>query len=1008
MEQSQYSSPYVLSYKYRLQRRHKPTTVGLVKDSVKTVSKEYCAESSICGLKHLVDENTSCCERALWVITMISALVCSVSLVWMTFVRFYRAPLVTTQMPEGVSVNSIIFPAVGICTNNRISKRAVVQLARSLLKEKRNKQYKEEEMLTMLSGLGLLYNLQTMNDLVVQPMKLHKALGEYNVNELLRDLTPRCEDLLVRCAWNEVPMNCSKLFDFRLTMNGYCCTFNYLRKSDVMFEDKQDNARTLDMYKYGNKSNFDFDQGLKVLMRLNESDDFYYNMPMQGAQLQFSDAYDFPDAPSGSFSMQIISPNVQMTVTVTASFTEASRDIQHVPVKLRGCLFYDESTYLPFYTHSDCLLKCRMLFLLSKCQCTPFNMPKMANTRTCDMRDITCLRMFNAQSTTVRPEVDHIPPELELEMVGGGIPCPMCYPSCSKTAYSYDFTNVKIYPDHLNEVPDIDRIDWLQGANFTGTSLVHVKYAREVADCYGQNVIMKWFDLISNIGSTCGFVTGFSFVSVLEFIYFYTVKLVREIRNRRKQARRIETDSSYSANLDFISRCRPIYWNEISGSTHVFWAIFVILSWYGAILLILAQYDAYHNNPISFVVETTYKDWDTNFPAIAVCEQDNAGRIEEVSDGLWGVDHDFNIEEVLKELAYFRGLSYYVTQYCTSNDSLAECTKIHTNLTYYANLLRLPCSDFIHNCTWMGKQFDCCKYFRPLETELGVCFVINSIQGSEKDSPKLEMINNKKTGPGAIQFDVMVAAKIFILNEEEVPTFTTIGSDVIEVAPELSYRRYISIKNIENDAGARLIPPKKRKCRYTDENILQVYPYYSYTACTVQCRKDAQVRMCNCASYFMPNVPEEEKCNMSGMECLSKNYPMFSSLKASWSPRVGLYCDCLPSCTEAEISTVKDFQEPLYLNYSRVHIELSTLPSERFRRNVVRGVLDLVVSTGGTGGLFLGASLLSFVEFFYILLLRPLFDIYSQRNDDPWHRKYGTRRLEDNKLLAAIQQQKMK
>lgn len=36
-----------------------------------------------------------------------------------------------------------------------------------------------------------------------------------------------------------------------------------------------------------------------------------------------------------------------------------------------------------------------------------------------------------------------------------------------------------------------------QGTDFTGTSIVHVKYAREVADCYGQNVIMKWFDLFS-------------------------------------------------------------------------------------------------------------------------------------------------------------------------------------------------------------------------------------------------------------------------------------------------------------------------------------------------------------------------------------------------------------------------------------------------------------------------------------------------------------------------------
>lgn len=57
--------------------------------------------------------------------------------------------------------------------------------------------------------------------------------------------------------------------------------------------------------------------------------------------------------------------------------------------------------------------------------------------------------------------------------------------------------------------------------------------------------------------------------------------------------------------------------------------------------------------------------------------------------------------------------------------------------------------------------------------------------------------------------------------------------------------------------------------------------------------------------------------------------------------------------------------------------------------------MTFIVSTGGTGGLFLGASILSFVELFYILLIRPFCDIYSQRDDDPWYRKFGGRRLED-------------
>lgn len=58
------------------------------------------------------------------------------------------------------------------------------------------------------------------------------------------------------------------------------------------------------------------------------------------------------------------------------------------------------------------------------------------------------------------------------------------------------------------------------------------------------------------------------------------------------------------------------------------------------------------------------------------------------------------------------------------------------------------------------------------------------------------------------------------------------------------------------------------------------------------------------------------------------------------------------------------------------------------------------MSTGGTGGLFLGASILSFVELIYILLVRPFCDIYSQKDTetDMWHLKFGSRKLEENKF----------
>lgn len=54
---------------------------------------------------------------------------------------------------------------------------------------------------------------------------------------------------------------------------------------------------------------------------------------------------------------------------------------------------------------------------------------------------------------------------------------------------------------------------------------------------------------------------------------------------------------------------------------------------------------------------------------------------------LWGPDHDFNIEDVLKELSFFKGVTYYISDFCGIVDPLDLC--FNSNLTYYANLVSL-------------------------------------------------------------------------------------------------------------------------------------------------------------------------------------------------------------------------------------------------------------------------------------------------------------------------------
>lgn len=72
------------------------------------------------------------------------------------------------------------------------------------------------------------------------------------------------------------------------------------------------------------------------------------------------------------------------------------------------------------------------------------------------------------------------------------------------------------------------------------------------------------------------------------------------------------------ANISFVER--------------LFWLLAIILSWVGSCFLILSALDAFQHNAISFVVETSYRDWTTNFPSVVVCESKNNDKIQEVAD----------------------------------------------------------------------------------------------------------------------------------------------------------------------------------------------------------------------------------------------------------------------------------------------------------------------------------------------------------------------------------------
>eukprot|EP00102_Acyrthosiphon_pisum_P021032 XP_016658242.1 PREDICTED: sodium channel protein Nach [Acyrthosiphon pisum] len=446
-------------------------------------------------------------------------------------------------------------------------------------------------------------------------------------------------------------------------------------------------------------------------------------------------------------------------------------------------------------------------------------------------------------------------------------------------------------------------------------------------------------------------------------------------------------DQSTIHGLHYVSNVKR-HWTE-----RLFWFICCILSWYGSAVLMMNSWEAYQTNAISFVVETSSLEFQTTFPAVSVCEVNNVANIQKLANKIFGDNRNFNLDEIVKEITYFKGTSYYINEFCMTGQY--NCPK--SNFSKLAISTRSTCDEVFLNCTWNNvRDFDCCKHFILTETELGICYTLTMENESPDSDDFIDMYSNRETGPSNLRIKLLSPSQVFIHSVVDVPYYNTISTDILQATMGIYKQFKFVIKDIENEDEVRFVGISQRRCRFPLENYLDVSSKYSYSSCIVNCRRQKQLEMCNCTSHLMPNssmygitIELSEQCDINGLVCLNTHYAELSVLKKKKSKRPGLECYCVPSCIEAEISviTVESFMYVNRLRISKIkckiikffrtnenesviQLMMDRLPAERLKRNVVRGRLDVLVSLGGSVALFVGASILSFLEIIYYFIIR--------------------------------------
>ncbi|CAG9767687.1 unnamed protein product [Ceutorhynchus assimilis] len=194
------------------------------------------------------------------------------------------------------------------------------------------------------------------------------------------------------------------------------------------------------------------------------------------------------------------------------------------------------------------------------------------------------------------------------------------------------------------------------------------------------------------------------------------------------------------------------------------------------------------------------------------------------------------------------------------------------------------------------------------------------------------MISNKVLGPGKLVLELNGENNVYTMSSLEVPSAIFSIKDFIHLSPHIRKEKLFNIKDIVNQPEVRDLSIDQRKCRFPEENYLDVFPYYSYSACLTQCCKNAQLEKCTSI---------KTQCSYQGLECLKIYFQELMVQKPKGSSKIGLECDCLPSCNEIQINVVTENRFGLNEDYSVLELSLGKLPSERFKRTVVKGVLDV-------------------------------------------------------------------
>nr|XP_032521529.1 sodium channel protein Nach-like [Danaus plexippus plexippus] len=471
------------------------STESILRKTFKATVKDYIDNCSLSGLKQVCEPNTCITQRIFFFCVMLAGVFYFLQYLWYGNIS---KPLIIVMDSSTYPISSIDFPAVTICNFNRISKAALENYVQKF--QQRNNHRKDakgirEQLLQLGRLIDYSYNKTLLNG---KFQSFEENLENYDgVVEIMKELSPPCDKMLIKCSWLGVIQDCNKLFKVHLTVRGHCCSFNHIS------EHQDTNRSEIGKFQAERQIVPGIQYGLNVILDAMIEDYSYSLYNMKGFEIFIFESSHFGDPTGGRVIQKITQPDYLSFFEIYSVKQTATPEVRKYKIGTRKCYFQDElkKQFKGLYSYSQCIMNCRIKAVQSLCKCTPYYYKDSKNQDmpVCTIQHLRCLNKHMEKFIYLYPKNAESNEGLD-EEIQNALRCLHCLPDCEVTRHFTKQSRIEL--TRLDKNKKFLNF-YLKGINMSNKGLVTIYQGKGTGVLTRLDIVSYWYEIVSNIGGFC-------------------------------------------------------------------------------------------------------------------------------------------------------------------------------------------------------------------------------------------------------------------------------------------------------------------------------------------------------------------------------------------------------------------------------------------------------------------------------------------------------------------------